>query len=394
MKYSSRQQPTTHWLRKIDWILIALIMILAIISVTTISSAMGGGQYSANFGIRQIIYYILGAILALIVMIFSPKKIKNNTYIWYIFFCILLLGLLIIPETPITPIINGAKSWYAFGPISIQPSEFMKIILILALAKIVSNHNRFTFNKSFRTDLILFFKIIGISLVPMILILLQNDLGTTLVLCAIIVGIMLVSSITWRILAPIFITVAVLGSSIILAIIYKPSLIEKTLHIKMYQMGRINSWLNPYAYSNGDGYHLTESLKAIGSGQLFGKGYNHGEVYIPENHTDFIFSVIGEEIGFIGAVILLLIFLALIFHLIRLAIKTTSSFNKVFLIGYISLLVFHILQNIGMTIQLLPITGIPLPFISYGGSALWSLMLGIGVILSIYYHQKPASKDV
>ena len=326
-------------------------------------------------------------------MIFSPKKIKNNTYIWYIFFCILLLGLLIIPETPITPIINGAKSWYAFGPISIQPSEFMKIILILALAKIVSNHNRFTFNKSFRTDLILFFKIIGISLVPMILILLQNDLGTTLVLCAIIVGIMLVSSITWRILAPIFITVAVLGSSIILAIIYKPSLIEKTLHIKMYQMGRINSWLNPYAYSNGDGYHLTESLKAIGSGQLFGKGYNHGEVYIPENHTDFIFSVIGEEIGFIGAVILLLIFLALIFHLIRLAIKTTSSFNKVFLIGYISLLVFHILQNIGMTIQLLPITGIPLPFISYGGSALWSLMLGIGVILSIYYHQKPASKD-
>ncbi|MEX3459524.1 FtsW/RodA/SpoVE family cell cycle protein [Staphylococcus hominis] len=393
MKYSSRQQPTTHWLRKIDWILIALIMILAIISVTTISSAMGGGQYSANFGIRQIIYYILGAILALIVMIFSPKKIKNNTYIWYIFFCILLLGLLIIPETPITPIINGAKSWYAFGPISIQPSEFMKIILILALAKIVSNHNRFTFNKSFRTDLILFFKIIGISLVPMILILLQNDLGTTLVLCAIIVGIMLVSSITWRILAPIFITVAILGSSIILAIIYKPSLIEKTLHIKMYQMGRINSWLNPYAYSNGDGYHLTESLKAIGSGQLFGKGYNHGEVYIPENHTDFIFSVIGEEIGFIGAVILLLIFLALIFHLIRLAIKTTSSFNKVFLIGYISLLVFHILQNIGMTIQLLPITGIPLPFISYGGSALWSLMLGIGVILSIYYHQKSASKD-
>lgn len=393
MKYSSRQQPTTHWLRKIDWILIALIVILAIISVTTISSAMGGGQYSANFGIRQIIYYILGAILALIVMIFSPKKIKNNTYIWYIFFCILLLGLLIIPETPITPIINGAKSWYAFDPISIQPSEFMKIILILALAKIVSNHNRFTFNKSFRTDLILFFKIIGISLVPMILILLQNDLGTTLVLCAIIVGIMLVSSITWRILAPIFITVAILGSSIILAIIYKPSLIEKTLHIKMYQMGRINSWLNPYAYSNGDGYHLTESLKAIGSGQLFGKGYNHGEVYIPENHTDFIFSVIGEEIGFIGAVILLLIFLALIFHLIRLAIKTTSSFNKVFLIGYISLLVFHILQNIGMTIQLLPITGIPLPFISYGGSALWSLMLGIGVILSIYYHQKSASKD-
>lgn len=388
MKYSSRQQPSKHWLRKIDWILVALLTILAIISVTTISSAMGGGQYSANFSIRQIIYYILGAIIALVIMLISPKKIRNNTYILYFIFCVLLIGLLILPETSITPIINGAKSWYSFGPVSIQPSEFMKVILILALAKSVSNHNRFTFNKSFQTDLVLFFKIIGISIVPMTLILLQNDLGTTLVICAIIIGIMLVSGITWRILAPLFIAAFVFGGTIILAIIYKPTLIESLLGVKMYQMGRINSWLDPYSYSAGDGYHLTESLKAIGSGQLFGKGFNHGEVYIPENHTDFIFSVVGEEMGFIGAVVLLLILLALIFHLIRLATKVESPFSKIFIIGYVSLLVFHILQNIGMTIQLLPITGIPLPFISYGGSSLWSLMVGIGVVLSIHFHQR------
>ncbi|UUY76448.1 FtsW/RodA/SpoVE family cell cycle protein [Staphylococcus haemolyticus] len=388
MKYSSRQQPSKHWLRKIDWILVALLTILAIISVTTISSAMGGGQYSANFSIRQIIYYILGAIIALVIMLISPKKIRNNTYILYFIFCVLLIGLLILPETSITPIINGAKSWYSFGPVSIQPSEFMKVILILALAKSVSNHNRFTFNKSFQTDLVLFFKIIGISIVPMVLILLQNDLGTTLVICAIIIGIMLVSGITWRILAPLFIVAFVFGGTIILAIIYKPTLIESLLGVKMYQMGRINSWLDPYSYSAGDGYHLTESLKAIGSGQLFGKGFNHGEVYIPENHTDFIFSVVGEEMGFLGAVVLLLIFLALIFHLIRLATKVESPFSKIFIIGYVSLLVFHILQNIGMTIQLLPITGIPLPFISYGGSSLWSLMVGIGVVLSIHFHQR------
>ncbi|WP_053023811.1 FtsW/RodA/SpoVE family cell cycle protein [Staphylococcus haemolyticus] len=388
MKYSSRQQPSKHWLRKIDWILVALLTILAIISVTTISSAMGGGQYSVNFSIRQIIYYILGAIIALVIMLISPKKIRNNTYILYFIFCVLLIGLLILPETSITPIINGAKSWYSFGPVSIQPSEFMKVILILALAKSVSNHNRFTFNKSFQTDLVLFFKIIGISIVPMALILLQNDLGTTLVICAIIIGIMLVSGITWRILAPLFIVAFVFGGTIILAIIYKPTLIESLLGVKMYQMGRINSWLDPYSYSAGDGYHLTESLKAIGSGQLFGKGFNHGEVYIPENHTDFIFSVVGEEMGFLGAVVLLLIFLALIFHLIRLATKVESPFSKIFIIGYVSLLVFHILQNIGMTIQLLPITGIPLPFISYGGSSLWSLMVGIGVVLSIHFHQR------
>ncbi|NAN70787.1 rod shape-determining protein RodA [Staphylococcus epidermidis] len=387
MNYSSRQQPKRNWLRKVDWILVLVISLLALTSVILISSAMGGGQYSANFSIRQIIYYIFGAIIAFLIMIISPKKIINNTYILYSIFCVLLIGLLILPETSITPIINGAKSWYSFGPISIQPSEFMKIILILALAKTISKHNQFTFNKSFQSDLMLFFKILGVSIIPMALILLQNDLGTTLVLCAIIAGVMLVSGITWRILAPLFIVAFVSGSSIILAIIYKPSLIENLLGIKMYQMGRINSWLDPYSYSSGDGYHLTESLKAIGSGQLLGKGYNHGEVYIPENHTDFIFSVIGEEMGFIGSVLLILLFLFLIFHLIRLASKIDSQFNKVFIIGYVSLIVFHVLQNIGMTVQLLPITGIPLPFISYGGSSLWSLMTGIGVVLSIYYHE-------
>ena len=387
MNYSSRQQPKRNWLRKVDWILVLVISLLALTSVILISSAMGGGQYSANFSIRQIIYYIFGAIIAFLIMIISPKKIKNNTYILYSIFCVLLIGLLILPETSITPIINGAKSWYSFGPISIQPSEFMKIILILALAKTISKHNQFTFNKSFQSDLMLFFKILGVSIIPMALILLQNDLGTTLVLCAIIAGVMLVSGITWRILAPIFITGIVGAMTVILAIIYKPSLIENLLGIKMYQMGRINSWLDPYSYSSGDGYHLTESLKAIGSGQLLGKGYNHGEVYIPENHTDFIFSVIGEEMGFIGSVLLILLFLFLIFHLIRLASKIDSQFNKVFIIGYVSLIVFHVLQNIGMTVQLLPITGIPLPFISYGGSSLWSLMTGIGVVLSIYYHE-------
>ncbi|EHJ07187.1 FtsW/RodA/SpoVE family cell cycle protein [Staphylococcus simiae] len=394
MNYSSRQQLDKHWLRKIDWILVATITVLAIFSVLLINSAMGGGQYSANFGTRQILYYILGTILAVIIMLISPKKIKNYTYILYIIFNILLIGLLIIPESPITPIINGAKSWYSFGPISIQPSEFMKIILILVLARVVAKHNQFTFNKSFQSDLLLFFKIIGVSLIPSMLILFQNDLGTTLVLAAIIGGVMLVSGITWRILAPIFITGMVIGATVILGILYAPSLIEKLLGVQVYQMGRINSWLDPYTYSSGDGYHLTESLKAIGSGQLIGKGYNHGEVYIPENHTDFIFSVIGEEMGFLGAVLLILVFLFLIFHLIRLATKTEDQFSKIFIAGYVTLLVFHILQNIGMTIQLLPITGIPLPFISYGGSSLWSLMAGIGVILSIYYHEPKKYKDL
>lgn len=384
---TSRQLKKNHWIRRIDWKLIAILALFAIISVTIINSAMGGGQYSANFSIRQILYYVFGGFIAFLIMLVSPKKWMKYTYLLYFILCLGLFVLIIIPETPFTPIINGAKSWYKLGPISVQPSEFMKVILILALAKLITKHNKFTFNKSIETDFKLLFKIIGVSILPMALILLQNDLGTTLVICAIIIGVMIVSGISWKILAPLFIGIIMFASGIILSIIYKPSLIESGLGIKTYQLGRINSWLDPYTYSSGDGYHLTESLKAIGSGQLFGKGFNHGEVYIPENHTDFIFSVIGEEFGFIGSVILILVYLALIFHLVRLATQTNMSFNKLFIIGYVALILFHVLQNIGMTIQLLPITGIPLPFISYGGSSIWSLMFGIGILLSITYHQ-------
>lgn len=390
---SSRQLTQKSFLRRLDWSLIALIIILCIISVTTIHSAMGGGQYSLDFGVRQIFYYILGAIIAFMIMLFSPKKIRNYTYTVYIIFNILLFGLILLPESSITPVINGAKSWYRFGPISIQPSEFMKIVLILVISKVVAQHNRFTFNKSFQTDVMLLLKIAGVSFVPIALILLQNDLGTTLVFLAIIAGIVIVSGVTWKILAPLFGSAIVLGGSLILSIIYKPSLIENVAGIKTYQLGRINSWLDPYAYSSGDGFHLTESLKAIGSGQLIGKGLNNGEVYIPENHTDFIFSVIGEEFGFLGSVILLGVFLLLLLHLIRMAMNSDVLFNKSFIIGFISLLLFHIFQNIGMTIQLLPITGIPLPFISYGGSSLWSLMSGVGVLLSIHYHTPKKYND-
>lgn len=392
---TSRQLKNNHWIRRVDWTLVGFLVLLAIISVTIINSAMGGGQYSANFGIRQVLYYVLGGFIAFLIMLVSPKKLMKYTYLLYFLFCAALFILIIIPETPFTPVINGAKSWYKLGPISVQPSEFMKIVLILALAKLISKHNQFTFNKSLETDFKLLLKIFGISIIPMGLILLQNDLGTTLVICAIIIGVIIVSGITWKIIAPLFITVFLLASSIILSIIFKPSLIENSLGIKTYQLGRISSWLDPYTYSSGDGYHLTESLKAIGSGQLFGKGFNQGEVYIPENHTDFIFSVIGEEFGFIGSVILILVFLGLMFHLVRLATKIESPFSKLFIIGYTALILFHVLQNIGMTIQLLPITGIPLPFISYGGSSLWSLMCGIGVLLSISYHQpKQYSPDV
>src|SRR5699024_2938764 len=135
---TSRQSKNNHWIRKIDWILVGIIILLAIISITFINSAMVGGEYSATFSIRQILYYVFGAIIAYLIMLISPNELMQYTYLLYIILCVSLLLLLVIPDTPITPIINGAKSWYTFGPISVQPSEFMKIVIILALAKIVT----------------------------------------------------------------------------------------------------------------------------------------------------------------------------------------------------------------------------------------------------------------
>ncbi|UBH12891.1 FtsW/RodA/SpoVE family cell cycle protein [Macrococcus armenti] len=386
----TRIKQKRSWIERIDWWLIILILAFFAISLVIISSAMTGQQYGTNFAVRQVFYYLLGFALALSIMFVSPELIKKWTFFIYIAGNLALLGLLILPESSFTPVINGAKSWYVFfDKLSLQPSEFMKIILMLTLSKVVYDHNRFTYYKSFQTDLALLLKIGLTSLIPIILILLQNDLGTTLVLLAIILGVVVVSGVTWRILAPFLITISLLGASIILMVIYKPALIEKLLGIQTYQLGRINSWLNPSQYSDGEGFHLMESMKAIGSGGLFGKGYKGGEVYIPENHTDFIFSIIGEEFGFIGAIIVLVLFLALFTHLVRLAQVTTKPFSSIFLVGLISMIAFHVFQNIGMTIQVVPITGIPLPFISYGGSALWSLMCGIGITLSIYYHSNP-----
>lgn len=376
------------FIQRIDWRLTFIVLLLFATSCLIINSAMSSGQYGTNFLLKQVLYYAMGFILAIILIFISPKTIRKYVWIVYILGNLSLVGLIVSPESSFTPIINGAKSWYRLGPISVQPSEFMKIILILVLANVVYQHNRFTYNKSITRDFNLLFKIFLTSLVPMGLILFQNDLGTTLVLIAIILGVIIVSGVTWRILAPVFIALFAFGASVILLMIYKPSIIEKVSGIQTYQFGRINSWLDPYTYSSGDGYHLTESLKAIGSGQIFGKGLNNGEVYIPENHTDFIFSIIGEEFGFIGTIAVLIIFLMLFFHLIKLATTTSHPFNAIFIIGYLTFVLFHVVQNIGMTIQLLPITGIPLPFISYGGSSLWSLMAGIGIILSIYYHEK------
>lgn len=332
--------------------------------------------------------------MSMVIMFIPMTLMKQNIWLIYAAGVLSLLVLFVMPDTPFTPIINGAQSWFRIFGMSLQPSEFVKIIYILTLAYVISQHNQFKKSNDLIEDFKLLFKMLLVTLLPIFFILSQNDLGTVLVFIAIILGLVVVSGISWWIIIPTLIVFISVGVTTILGILYRPDIIQELLGVQPYQLERIYTWLRPYEYFREGGFQLANSLQAIGSGGLQGQGYGDGSIYIPENHTDFVFTIIGEEFGFIGSTVVIMILFILMLHLARIASSTSNTFASYFIIGYISMLMFQVFQNIGMTIQLVPITGIPLPFISYGGTALWSNMLAIGIILSIqFYRMRYTTED-
>ncbi|WP_223591982.1 rod shape-determining protein RodA [Neobacillus bataviensis] len=374
---------------KLDYNLVFILLLLFLASCISIYSAQASGQYKENFLIKQMVWYAVGGGIIASVMTLDSDQLRKLT--WYAYgFGLFLLGFLIVAPPSIAPVINGAKSWFivpAMG--SLQPSEFVKIFIILTLSRVIDDHHQKNQgNKTIQTDFWLLIKLGIVTMVPLMLVMQQPDLGTSLVFIAILVGMIFISGITWKLLVPIFSSGTVLASTILYFVVWKPDILEKYLGVKQYQFGRIYSWLDPYNFQSSAGYQLTKSLLAIGSGQTGGKGYGNREVYLPESHTDFIFSVVGEEFGFIGASVLISLFFLLIYHITKVGMETKNNFYTYICVGVISMITFHVFQNIGMTIGVLPITGIPLPFISYGGSALMGNMLGLGLIFSIRYHYK------
>lgn len=374
---------------RFDWTLTLLLFLFFLISCIAIYSAQSTGQYvGRNFMVNQIFWYGVGAVIIAVTIFFDSFQYKKLAWILYGFGLLLLIGVYVAPES-IAPIRNGAKSWFLIGGLGqIQPSEFVKVFLILALSRVITSHHEKNPIKTLKTDFILLLKLGITTAAPVGLIMLQPDLGTALVILSILTGIILVSGISWKIIVPIYGAAAALGTGIIYLVVKMPEFLEKYLHVQTYQFNRIYSWLDPYTYASGSSYHLVKSLSAIGSGLISGKGFRNGEVYVPEAHTDFIFSVIGEEYGFIGGSIVISLYFLLIYHLIKTALDTNDPFNSYVCTGIISMIAFHVFQNIGMTIQVLPITGIPLPFISYGGSSLMGNMFAMGLVYSIHFHHR------
>ncbi|WP_042352521.1 FtsW/RodA/SpoVE family cell cycle protein [Bacillus massiliigorillae] len=375
---------------RFDWTLCLIIFLFLLVSCLAIYSAQATGQYgTTNFVFKQIQWYVIGSVIVAIIMYFDPDQIRRLS--WYLYgFGILLLILIIISPESLVPKINGARSWFKLpvGGIAIQPSEFMKTFLILILSRIAISHQQTTEIKTIKTDLVLLGKLGVVTLLPLALIMKQPDLGTSLVIISIFLGIVLVSGINWKILLPAIGGGISIGSLLIYLVLYFPELLQKYLGVESYQFKRIYAWLRPEEYAGKEAFHLEQSLDAIGSGMMTGKGFTKAVVYIPESHSDFIFSVIGEEFGFVGGSIVIGLYFILIYHLIKIALSAADGFISYVCAGIISMLTFHVFQNIGMTIQVLPITGIPLPFISYGGSSLMGTMMAMGVIFSIQYYSR------
>ncbi|MFJ7841780.1 FtsW/RodA/SpoVE family cell cycle protein [Lysinibacillus sphaericus] len=379
-----------NFVNRFDWTLAFILFTFLVISLLAIASAQTSGQYGINYVPLQLRWYVIGAFIIGVIMFFEPDQYKKMAWYMYGAGIALLVLLIFMPEGKgqIGEPVNGAKSWFHTPLGNIQPSEFMKTFYILALARLISKHHEVYSLRSIKSDFILLGKIALTLIIPLGIIMKQPDLGSALVFFAITAALVIVAGISWKILLPTFLGGAVVGGSLLWMALYMQDFLEKTFGFKAYQFARIYSWLDPYSYSSSDGYHLITSLNAIGSGEIFGKGFRGREVYVAENHTDFIFTVIGEEWGFIGASIVICIFFLLIYHLTKTTLLLKDPFSTYVCAGIIAMITFHVFENIGMTIQLLPITGIPLPFISYGGSSLMGNALAIGLVFSMRFHYR------
>ncbi|NEU30000.1 rod shape-determining protein RodA [bacterium LRH843] len=369
--------------QQLDYTLLFLMFVLMCFSLLAIYS--GSGQYHSDpthYVKLQIIWFIIGIVAMVSMMVLDYDLFKNFSIPMY---GVGMLMLLLVEFSPLGVFKNGATRWLNIGVTDIQPSEIMKIFVILALAHLLYRITMNRVSKDLKSDLIIVAKLFAVGLPPFFLILKQPDLGTALVIASIMGTMLLVSGVAWRII--LFIVLSAFAGIIALIWLHDHYFDVFSKIIESHQLDRIYGWLDPYGYQGSYGYQLVMAMRGIGSGQLYGSGFMQGiqtqSDRIPEIHTDFIFTVIGEEFGFIGATILIVTYFLMFYRMIIIALTCNNLFGTYLVSGVIGLLVFQIFQNIAMTIGLMPVTGIALPFLSYGGTALLTNMLAMGIVLNV-----------
>lgn len=384
IRFQKRNRPAIYESR-IDYGILISLLILALVSVLAIYATtvlMNGESEQAT--LTQLAWYGLGAFLIVMIMQINPKLLWKVVPFFYIASLFLLILVLFLYDKQ-TALVTGAKSWFKIGQFSFQPSEIVKISLILMLARIITQHNTtHRKTKTVGTDFKLLQKMVVYSLPATILVILQNDLGTTLVLFAIILGMTLLSGISSKILIPSFLLIFSLFGIALFLVVYNREFLL-SLGFKPYQFARIDSWLSPFSNSSTGSYQIQNALAGIATGGITGKGLGVTDVHVPVRSSDMIFATIGENFGLFGGIMVIGFYLVLIYQMIQVCFDTKNEFYTYIAVGVISMIFFHVFENIGMNINLLPLTGIPLPFISQGGSSLITNLVGVGLILSIRY---------
>ena len=375
---------------RVDYSLILPVFCLLVIGVIAIYIAVSHDYPQNIWPIlgQQLAWIVLGIIISFVVMFFNTKFLWQSTPYLYALGLVLMV-LPLIFYNPNLVAATGAKNWVSIGGVTLfQPSEFMKISYILILARVIVQFTQ-KHKESERTiplDFLLILWMIVFTLPVLVLLALQSDLGTALVFVAIFAGLVLLSGVSWKIIIPVIVT-AVSGIAGFLAIFITKDgrAFMHQIGMPTYQINRILAWLNPFDYAQTTTYQQAQGQIAIGSGGLFGQGFNVSNLLIPVRESDMIFTVIAEDFGFIGSVLVITLYLLLIYRMLKITLKSNNQFYTYISTGFIMMLLFHIFENIGAVTGLLPLTGIPLPFISQGGSAIISNLIGVGLLLSMSY---------
>ena len=364
-------------LKFIDRPFIITLILLIILGLVTLTSASQGISADPWFHVKkQIGAVILGIIAAILLLRYEYSHLSRYSIMLYGISILLLIIVLILGEE-----VRGTTGWISIGPLpAVQPAEFTKILLIIAFADFLKRRKG---SLETFTQIIPCFLFMGI---PFLLIMLQPDMGTALVYIVFTVIMMYVAGVNSKLLSTIIISaLAVTGLALFLHFQF-----DMWLPLEDYQLKRLAVFLNPYEDGQGGrgiGWHTIQSLVAIGSGGLAGKGlFNGTQVqlnFLPDHHTDFIYAVIGEEMGFLGAAFVIILYTVLLLRCIYIAFNAKDLFGSLIVSGIAAMWLFHVFENIGMSLGIMPITGIPLPFLSYGGSAMLTNLIAAGLILSV-----------
>ena len=362
-------------LRDLDWLLLAVV--LALIAFGTLlvwaATATSGLTYHDPYLIRQGINIAIGLVLMAAVSLLDYRQLRMYAPIVLVLSCLGLLAVL----SPLGRVVNGAKSWIDLpGGFQIEPSEYAKIAVIFVCAMILGELRPGQNRPGPRAIA----KAVGLSLIPLVLVVAEPDLGVVILLLALVAGLVVLSGVRLRWIAAL--AVCAVGGVVAVA----------KLHLlKAYQVNRLTSFLHPSDDPRGTGYSAFQSKITIGSGGMTGQGLFHGQLvaggFVPEQHTDFIFAVAGEEIGFVGEMVLIGLLALLLLRALHIAARADDQFGMLVAAGVAIWFGVQSFINIGMTIGIMPVTGLPLPFVSYGGSALFADMIAIGALHCVHRHR-------